>query len=336
MLKKLLGLENNRGSKNILAALFAYYFGRINQRQFIEYVGDQAEGRRIKDLARCNGYILVNCKLYAYAVHCARVRGEAIPSAASYKVEAADGLILRKLNLSHLDVDKYKMFTLKEYMATVAHMLESPEIKNNIGKFVSKKMSFLLKSFGENRQDIYAYLQEQAMLGVYIQYPRYESYLHFVNIAKATIHNKGQSFISACTSKSRQRLMRNDDGSFETTHIAIDTMAHKDTLALVEAPPNYGAELKERLQALATLEHKLPEKTKAFLLAAAGQHNDGFSAYLKVASNYDLAESMDYEKYMAKLRAYFNVSEANMEKLFINLRNHIHRCNHGDSAGATS
>lgn len=334
MLKQILGLETDRNSKAILAALFAYYFGRINQRKFIEYVGDQAEGRRIKDLARCNGYILVNCKLYAYAVHCARLAGETIPTASSYGVETEDGFILRKLNLSHLDVNKFKVFTLAEFTGTVAHMLESSEIKNNIGKFVSKKMAFLLKSFGENRQDIYSYLQEQAMIGVYIQYPRYESYLHFVNIAKATIHNKGQSFISSCTSKSRQRLMRNDDGSFETTHIAIDTMAHKDTLALVEAPPNYGAELRERLQALATLEHRLPEKTKAFLLAAAGQHNDGFSAYLKVPSNYEAAETMDYDKYMAKLRSYFNVTEASMEKLFVNLRNHIHRCNYGNSTGA--
>lgn len=319
MLKSILGVAG-KGYARIVPALFAYLFDRIDMEEFIAYVGERKEGTRLKDIARVNGYILKNCKLYAYACHCARLKGESLPTPRSYGVVAEDSLLLKRLNLKHLDPKVYRPFTLAEFDATVNAMIISSEIRNNVGKFVSKKMAFLMKSYGEDRKDIESYLKEMAIIAVYKQYPRYMSYLHFINVAKAQIHNKGQSFITSSTSKSRQRLVRNTDGSFDAAHVALDTLND------LEAPVAYGTEVRERLQALATIEHVLPERTKEFLMCAAGQYHAGFSTYLK-CSNEDAVDNMAYQKYLAHLQSYFNVTPESTERLFTNIRKKVHKVN---------
>ncbi len=340
MLKTILGVSGREYTR-VVPALFAYLFDRIDMEKFIAYVGDprtaeekladkgkgirrasadRKEGTRLKDIARVNGYILKNCKLYAYACYCARLKGDKLPTPRSYEVDAFDAKILRRLNLKHLSPKEYRPFTLKEFDFTVNSMVTSAEIRNNVGKFVSKKMSFLMKSYGESREDIEAYLKEMAIIAVYKQYPRYVNYLHFVNVAKAQIHNKGHSFITSSTCKSRQKLVRNGDGSFDAAHVALDTLNE------LEAPASYGIEIKERLQALASIEHKLPERTREFLLCAAGQYHEGFSEFLK-CGNDDAVDNMTYPKYMDQLQDYFKVTAACTEKLFTNIRKHIHKVN---------
>lgn len=325
MLREILSL-NSREYTRVIPALFAYYFGRIDQDTFIKYVGDRKEGTRIKDIARKNGYILMNCKLYAYAVHYCRHHNLPKPKYSEYGVHKSDAALLSRLNLKHID-PKYEAYTVDSFNKLVTSMLQSSEIKTNIGKFVSKKMMFLIKSYGDTRHDINAFLQEQALIAVYITYPAYESYLHLVNIGKAAIHNKGQSYISSSTSKSRQRLSRTPDGLFESVVVDVSTLAE------LEAPPNYGEELREGLQALASIEAKLPVRTKEFLLAASGQFHSGFSQTLGL-DNSDAVEHMDYNHYLSQLRNHFEVSESKMLKLFSNLRNHIYRCNNDRSISA--
>jgi hypothetical protein len=320
MLHNILNLTAGARSNKIIAALFAYYFNRIDQRAFIDYVGDDAEGRRIKDIARKNGYILMNCKLYAYAVHHARFHGRPLPKGAAFGVTTADAALLRRLNLKHVDATKWRPFTLQEFKQVTSHVMSSPEVNNYIGRFVSKSMKFLMRSYGETRHDLNSFLQEQGIIAIYISYPFYESQLHMINIAKATIHNKGQSHIKHCTSKSRQRLQVSSEGGFESVHV------HVDTLAELEAPTDYSAELRERLSALASVEHKMTPKAKAFILAAAGQYDEGFSLVLGT-SNTDAVERMNYDRYLNSLRNYYGVTEERMENLFTKLRTYIHRCN---------
>jgi hypothetical protein len=320
MLSSILGISGKEYTR-IVPALFAYLFNRITMEGFVSYVDNRDEGLRIKDLARVNGYVLKNCKLYAYACYCNRVNGTTLPKARDYGVTSKDATLLRRLNLKHLDHRKHRAFTLEEFDATVDTMVGSSEIRNYIGKFVTKKMSFIIKSYGETRDDIETYLKEMAIIAVYKQYPRYDSYEHFVNVAKAQIHNKGQSFITSMTSKSRQRLQQNSDGLFEAVHVPLES------LATVEAPPVFGSEIHEGLSALAQIEHKLPERTREFLLCAAGQYHDGFSAYLK-RGNDDAVETMDYSKYLTCLQKYFGITPERTERLFSNIRRHVYGVNH--------
>lgn len=304
--------------KRIVPALFAYYFHRIDLRQFIRHVGDQAEGNRIKEIARKNGYILKNCKLYAYACYANRVSSQRLPRPVDFGVAAEDAVILRRLNLSHLDTKAFKAFTLQEFDDTLNAMIASAEIKNNIGKFVSKKMAFLMKSYDEKREDIEAMLKGDAVEAIYKTYPRFMSYLHMVNVAKAQIHNKGQTFITSSTAKSRQRLQRTADGGFEAVHVDLATAAD------IPAPVHYATELREKMTALAQIEDVLPQRTREFLTCAAGVYHEGFSAYLEM-SNEDAAGTMNYQRYMAKCQAYFGTSQEKVDKLYANIRTRIYR-----------
>lgn len=326
MLSSILKLEGKEYTR-IVPALFAYLFNRIDMEQFIDYVGDRAEGTRIKDIARMNGYILKHCKLYAYAAHYERAHGRSSPRPRDYGVAPKDAALLRKLNLAHVGT-KFKCFTLDEFDATLEQVLDSRDVRNYIGKFITKKMTFLMQSYGDKREDLESLLKEAATLAIYKTYPRYKSYLHFVNIAKRQIHNTGQTHITSSTSKSRQKLIVDDNGEHSSVHMPLDAVLH------LEAPPVYGQEIVERLQALAAIEDSLPERTKEFLLCAAGQYHEGFSAFLK-ARNDDVSMSLDYNKYMTKLQTYFNVSTPALERLFRNLRNKIYRCHH-DRIGAAA
>lgn len=317
MLKKILEVSDKE-YKRVVPALFAYLFNKISLKKFIAYVGDNDEGRRIKDIARQDGYILKNCKLYAYACYVNRVNEKKLPRPAEFKVEECDSYLLKRLNLKHLNTKDFKAFTLQEFDWTVNEMVKSSEIRNNIGKFVTKKMSFLMKSYGMPREDIEAHLREMALVAVYKQYPRFMNYLHMINVAKAQIHNKGQTFITSSTSKSRQRLIQNDDGGFEAVHVDLATLAD------VAAPVAYGLEIKERIEALAQIENVLPERTKEFLLCAAGQYHEGFSNLLGI-SNEIAVETMNYAKYMLKVQTYFGTTPDKVNRLFDNIRTRIYQ-----------
>lgn len=326
MLTSILGTKNLK----VVPSLFAYLFHRIDQRQFLDYiedkgfVEDRTEALRIKDCARTNGYVLKNCKLYAWACWSARELGRALPSASSFEVDAEDAKILRRLNLKHLNrrngFTRYSAYSLQSFDRMTANLIASRELKNYIGKFVTKKMSFLMKSYGETRHDLETSLQEAALIALYKQYPRFDNEIHMINVAKAQIHNAGHTMITTLTSKSRQRLSQNADGSFEAVNVDVATLAD------VAAPPQYGAMLKDRLQALAAVEHKLSPRAKDFLMCAAGQYHEGFSKWLQV-NNDDAADEWPYQRYMREAQKYFDVSAEKVERLYASIRNYAHQTN---------
>lgn len=325
MLPRILGTKDRK----VVPALFAYLFYRIDQRALLKHVVDndlvasREEAVRIKDAARMSGYVLKNCKLYAWACWSARVLERKLPKPVDFEVDPADAKILRRLNLKHLErrgSDRYDTYTLATFDKTCQAMLEAPELKNYIGKFVTKKMGFLMKSYGETRHDLETSLKESAILVWYKQYPRFDSSLHMINVAKAQIHNVGQTMITTLTSKSRQRLQRNADGTFDKLVVDIDVLAD------VSAPLQYGQALQDHLQALTAVEHKLNQRAREFLMCCAGQYHAGFSTFLKV-NNDDVADVWSYERYMQQAQKYFDVTPEKVAKLFRGIRNYAYSTN---------
>lgn len=316
-LTEILNLSPRKAAK-ITGALFAYLFYRINQEQFIEYIGDNVEGRRIKDIARVNGYILKNCKLYAYAVHVAKSRNEKIPSYREFGVTEADSRILRRLNLQHLG--NYRAFTLKEFDSLLLHVTMGKDMLAFMGRFISKKMMFLIKSYSVSRTDIEAMLKEAAILAVYKQYPRYDNLLHFTNVAKASIHNAGHSFISFHTAKTRQKLRRNDDGSHESVDVSLSAVSVD---LAIDDNAWHTRELKDSIATLVALEAKMSTRVQDFIMCLAGQFNAGLSEFMEVDSNSEAVENMNYTRYLHKVQSYFGVNELQTRRLFDKLRKHL-------------
>ena len=315
-LHSILAIDKSRKDfKKIVGGLFAYLFRKIDLNYFIEYVGDREEANRIKDIARLNGYILKNCKLYAYAWHVYKSGVGTRPNIADFKVNESDAFYLRKLILKHVPT-RFRAFTLAEFDSTIEHLVTSREIKNNIGKFISKKMMFLIKSYGHVRTDLELMLSEAAIIAVYKTYPLYENYVHFEAIAKASIHNVGQTFITSATTQSRQRLIRNTDGTFENLHVQTDVLVD------LEAPQEYSAHIKESIQSLVKLQPRMSERAQEFLLCCAGHYHDGLSKFLN-HPNDRLVEALDYTKYLEKVRKFYKITESQQQKLFQKLRPHL-------------
>ena len=297
----------------VASGLFAYLFGMIDKRAFYEYVGDRELARSTVKNARASehaGYVLKNCKLFAFAAYKARLQGSTV-RAKDFGVTQRDAVFLRKLNLQD---SKYHAFSVDQYDKLIAQSLMTSEMRAYVGKLISKKLIFLVRSYGVDRSDLEASLQFAALYALYKQYPKYESALHAKNICKTTIHNTAMNIIKHHTCGKRQALQKAMGGGFEAVHVPLDVVFDL-------AAPDV-CEYKDTLVSLVSLHDRMTPKVQQFIHCAAGQYHEGLSTFLGV-SNDEAVESMQYEAYMAKLRSYFRVSEEQTSQLFAKLRPHL-------------
>ena len=181
-MKEKLALDG-RDFKSVAAPYFQYLFHRLTQRQFVAHLGgDKKVARKLINDLKYDGYVLKNCKLYAWAWWRHRQQLGPKPDYRTYEVTMADALFLRRLNLSHLkDAPSYD---LKTFNTMIHQMVNSQAMKVHIGKLISAKMLFLTKSYGVERSELEGDLKGEGIRSVYRQYPRFHSELHMLNTAK--------------------------------------------------------------------------------------------------------------------------------------------------------
>jgi hypothetical protein len=314
-LAKCLRLEQ-RVVNRIGGALFAYLFHRINQRELTAYIDDREISDKVLYAVRRDGYILKNCKTYAWAYHVARTTGDKI-SRLRYGIAQSDVKLLQRLNLQHLTVN-HDVWTPDDLDQVVQDTLECQAMHQHIGKFISKKLLFLIRSYGVPRDDLETEMRAWAIRAIYMTFPRFESLLHVTNAAKAAIHNCGINQIQHYTSPSRQRLQKTAEGVFEAKHVAYDTLAH------VAVDNSERDDLKDKLVSLVALAERkgMRQDVQRFLLCCAGQHDEGFSEFLGV-DNSSLIEEISYPRYLKKAQKHFSFTETQVQKLFEKLRTQL-------------
>lgn len=314
MLREKLGLDGKEFIA-VAAPLFAYLFHKIDQRAFIQHVADKKITDRVLDLVKCDGYIMRNCKLYAWAYHKHR-NGGPRPLRKDYGVETEDAAFLRRLNLSHLSM-KFETYDVATYEGLVEDALTCSAMQQHIGKLISKKMTFIIRSYGVPRMDIEDDLKAAAIYAMYMQFPRFHSLLHLTNVAKTTIHNTAMSLISYHTSPARQRLYKDAQGNHQAVHEAFDTSVHKMT-----AGESYMTHVRDHLETIVNLAPKMKPQVQRFLLCAAGHFDEEFSRFLKI-DNSAAVDAMAYSRYLNKARKFFGFSEENVERIFVRLKSHL-------------
>ena len=317
-LKDILALDlNNKDYQKTISALFKYLFHRIDQETFINtYASSRAEGLRIKEIARMNGYILKNCKLYAWQAHLARINNSLKPKPSDYGIHLDDSRLLSRLDLNHLK-PTFKAFTLQEFDKLLQSTLTSPILKSYNGKFISKKMSFLMKSFGHTRSELEHMLIESAIIAVYKYYPRFESHLHFINVAKNGIHSAGQTFISYETAQVRNKLVSDELGGFSAAHESLSSISEMES-------PNTGLiEFKETIQDLVSAATKNLDSIELdFVSALAGIYNPHLSLHME-QNNSVAAETMNFDRYMKKVQNYYGFDTRKLNETFAKLKPHL-------------
>lgn len=296
-------------------AIFAYMFHRITQRELLALIEDKEVAERVLEVVRSDGYTLKNCKLFAHAYWAARQSGETKPRATQYEIHPEDISLLKRINLSHVS-STYVPMSLEDMDSMIEGALDSPEMRAYIGRYISKKMIFLVRSYNVPRKDIEGDLMRAALAAIYKTYPKFESALHFTNVAKSAIHNSGMSLIAYHTRASRTRIVLNEEGFFRAVNDSSEQLV--DMLA----PESYMDHAKDALQSLVKLAPRMSEKVQQFLLAAAGHHNSGLSEFMR-CDNSDAVDTMQYPQYLQKVQTYFGVTEPQVARLFCKLRSQL-------------
>jgi hypothetical protein len=317
-------------------AIFAYLFHRIDQKRLIEIIRehDADKEEQILEAVRTNGYVLKHCKAYAWAFYKSRFEGRK-PDELDYLVVRDDqkfmrqyredpafvkGLkedakFLRRLNLAHIDL-AFPAYSMSDYQALIDGATTGPTIHAHMGRYISKRMTFLIRSYNVKREDLQNEMTASALRAIYMGFPEYESVLHLQNTAKTGIHNAGESLVTYYTSPSRQRLMTTTEGNYEARQV------NTDQLTSLEAPPSYLDGARDSLEVLVNVGKNLRPEVQRFLLCCAGHYDKGFSEFL-MANNADAVEEMAYSRYVGKVRKYFEFSERQVSRLFEMLRERL-------------
>lgn len=315
MLKTILSIEDQKEFKRIVPILFGYLFREFDKFEYRRRIGDRQLAKDVWARVRPNGYILKSCKLFAYAVHCNRRLGLST-SPGSYGIMQEDVSILRSLNLSHIPL-RFKALNFQQYDKLEDRLITGSELATNIGKFVSKKLIFLDRHFGEKRDEIDAQLTEEALYALRKQYPFYKSELHAQNICKTTARNYGHGLIQYYTRAKRNKLMM-ENGQFQAVNVPFDAVA----VTALSVRPAHEDETHMNLQALASIEERMPRKVRKFLHIASGQYDSGFSLFIG-NDNTDSVQDLPYDRYMEHLRSYLDVTAEQTVALFAKLKTAI-------------
>jgi hypothetical protein len=283
--------------KQNLQTVFSYLFGVITKYEYRSIIGDKDLAKEIWHSVASNGYILKNCKLFVYANLVAKESGQVV-SPARFGIERADVAPLRRLDLKSVNKG-HKAYSVFDFTNLETAILTSPEMSTYIGKFISKKLIFLCRSYGLKRDEIQADLLCAALYALRKQYPFYETELHALNICKTAISNAGQGLIEFWTRDKRNALLK-ENGGFQAVHVQYEVMQDLSVM------PEHEDELRLNIQSLSSIAARLPTNQQEWVNTASGKHDRGFSFYIG-RNNSDAVEVLPYNRYIDLLCKYHRV-----------------------------
>lgn len=288
---------------NSFTLIFDYLFHKIKKVELRQALRELGCLDHLKYLE--NAYVIKNCKLFIYAL-------TYNPNADPENYGVSKYLDSCKAYAKTLQLEGYcRPWKLKKLVRIEHELL--PELKPFIGKFISRKMSFLIKSYGLTRHDLQHELILKGLQSLYQHYPFFESEKHIINVVKRAIHNHGIDIIYKYTRKKNNRL-ENKDGVFSQRNIDIE-----DCITL-EAPTPFQSRYWEEKRTLDQLSLNLSKRGALFLSLARGEFNKDFSEYLG-KDNRDATDN--YKSYMKKVSKFLNLDNNQVNNFYKKLRKHL-------------
>lgn len=283
--------------KKHASTVFAYLFRQITKYEYRRRVG--VDAKSLWSLIVDNGYILVNCKLYLYARHVAKSKGLSV-SPARFGIEKEDVRTLNAVDMTKIST-RYKAYSLFDFQNLEGAILTSKEISTYLGKFISKKLIFLTRSYEQKRDDIEGNLRIAGLYALRKQYPFFKTELHALNIYKTSMKNAGQGMIEFWTRDKRNALLK-ENGIFQAVKVQYEVMPD------IAVMPEHADEKRVNVHALVAVADRMPEHQRAWINTAAGMHDKGFSLFIG-QDNRDAVEAFAYPKYLSLLCEYFSMSQ---------------------------
>ena len=190
------------------------------------------------------------------------------------KKDIREGMRLPRTFIRQLANLPYDAMTLVQFQSIQAMVCKETEQWRK--KFAYRKLRFVYQGNGMEQDDIVHELMVHGLRSLGVTYPRIDSELHAVNIAKRSMHNQGMTIIKAATTEKSRRIV-NTNGGFESVVTTI-TEVQANTL------PCYAA-----TQAFVNLDYKnleerilgnLSGKKRLFVELLGGRPNLSFDAFL--------------------------------------------------------
>lgn len=266
-----------------------------------------------------NGSVLFGSKTYLYSQVASKYQPEARTLSskdcgvsikeARLLTTTANGHKLLGDTLAYYAKKQYRALHPEELQRLVTEVICTDDYEKYVSKYVYRKMSFLIKSFGYTAEDLINDLKRSSMYAVLRTYPAFNDYAHVLRLAKSTAHNIGINIIHQATTAGRQRLTRDNTPLLVPLHVTESnggaSVADHDGSLINDSYLVVGRSgtrtSNDELDTYASLRmllnsKKLREEQKRFLRLMMGTPDVEFSTWLG-QPNEDLVEK-SYDVYL--------------------------------------
>jgi len=300
-----------------------------------------------------NGVVNKRMKFYLYekVVNGGRV------DPATYEMEEDDVVFLKKLlKTRHKNVrfliaglKKYGQNSpprdLAEFNSGIVRLY--PELQLICDKYISKKFRWLETAGQMERETLRADMLMFAIYAIYRAYPQIETYMHMKNIAQRAIHNRGVNILKEQSTQKRQRMIKNEDGTFSGTLLSFDhrgfsavqtldygtggsisvcnhMMTGIDGKSIPYERPQDVDRKRDLQKTVDQLKIKVKglKSPKTFVSLLSGEHHEGFSKFLG-QPNDEASDTMPRREYAERVREYLKIDKKSARQFVSKLRDEL-------------
>jgi hypothetical protein len=287
-----------------------------------------------------HGYLQKSLKFWAYAalVKRSRPKSAAPVHRSDFDVKKADALWLKALIESGVPASRALSRFVRKYrveytpVTTAEFDKQAEAVLSDLfvtcRKFVHRKFRFLTQSGQLEGSNIVSELMESALRAMYRAYPVIDSPLHMKNIGIRTIHNVGINIIKEQTTQSRQRVVKNADGTFSGTLLSLSQGLRPNDGAWLANPVSgictslivglHGSSVDgehvsdvnrsfDLRTTLNQIQSRMGSKQRQFVDLLTGEYDLEFSEFLGVPND-ELIDRLSRLEYANKVREYLQIN----------------------------
>lgn len=307
-------------ARQILPSLFLYLFRAFNQTELYRRareINPNVNLFKLMPRIPLMGDITLDDKVCIFALFTGENPGIK-PNAYVKSVVLADPEVLQHL----AKFAEYPAYTVQQVRVLEAKSICNPEIDTYMGKFIYRKMRFLLKSYSVTKLELVEQLQERAIHNLRINYPNWNNAGEMLAMAKSAIANAGHNLIKYYAATKRSRVdvnnkaveyslegIREMGGDAPEYQALVYSEALDRTLEVAEANLSIDAVLR-------SLADKPNKKVLIELLS--GRFDAGFSNFLnKDCTEY--AQTVSFDKLFHKACAYIGLDPEMSMRFLVSL-----------------
>lgn len=295
-------------------AALLYIFRGLNYRTFGAKVSKLTDTkpnvRAITDALSKSGEVIKNLKVWVFYVVKHKIEYKAsMKLARQWGVPLKDVHAFSRVNRTALAYlrklgRKYGALSLEKLDSNIVSIIN--ETKTWLGKFVSRKLRFVIQSQGLHRNDIEHELVYKGIQGLLMMYPCVDTYLHATNVVKRVIHNQGINMIHHYTTQKAGRLTKDGAGAFHSKVISLDE-AQLNVISAPESNSDLRIELSRVLD-------KYQGKRRKFIELLCGAYCPTFTTWLvkdagyKIETNEELLDRLQSKDYIKLALQHLGIS----------------------------